>query len=68
VEPEEIMNGISEEILSNIKQMGKAKTVEEKHIHSEIVRNLCESLGVFLRVASEAGDLIPYDDDEPLPF
>jgi len=46
--------------------MGKAKTPEEKLTHSETVKNLCESLGVFLNLMS---DVMPYDDDgEPIPF
>jgi CMP-2-keto-3-deoxyoctulosonic acid synthetase len=46
--------------------MAKAKTPEEKLMHSQTVKNLCDSLGIFLSFAS---DMIPYDDDgEPLPF
>jgi len=36
----------------SLKAMSKAKTVEEKAVHSQIVKNLCESLGVFLNLAS----------------
>ncbi len=66
MDPEKIMTGISKEIDVTLKAMGKAKTPEEKLIHSEIVKNLCESLGVFLNLMS---DMMPYDDDgEPIPF
>jgi len=36
-----------------LKAMSKAKTVEEKVMHSQIVKNLSESLGVFLNLASD---------------
>jgi len=60
------MNGVSKEIEIALKSMAKAKTPEEKRIHSETVKNLCESLGVFLNLMS---DMMPsYGDDEPLEF
>ncbi len=65
MDPERIMTGISNEIDATLKAMGKAKTPEEKLTHSETVKNLCESLGVFLNLMS---DMMPYDDDEPIPF
>ena len=66
MDPEKIMNGISREILSALNAMEKAKTAEEKLVYSEAVKNLCDSLGVFLNLI---GDMEPYDDDgEPIPF
>jgi hypothetical protein len=65
MDPEKIMIGISKEIDATLKAMGSAKTPEEKLINSETVKNLCESLGVFLNLMS---DIEPYDDDEPIPF
>ncbi len=66
MDPEKIMTGISKEIEVALKAMGKAKTPEEKLTHSETVKNLCESLGVFLNLVS---DMRHYDDDgEPIPF
>lgn len=66
MDPEEIMNGISKEIFTALKTMEKAKTPEEKLTCSEIIKNLCDSLGVFLSLIS---DIAPYDDDdEPIPF
>ncbi len=66
MDPEKIMTGISREIDVALKAMGKAKTPEEKLMHSGIVKNLCESLGVFLNLMS---DMMPYDDDgESIPF
>ena len=66
MDPEKIMEGISKEISSALKAMANAKTPEEKLVHSEVVKNLCDSLGVFLGLIS---DIAPYDDDgEPIPF
>jgi hypothetical protein len=66
MDPEKIMNGISKEIFTALKAMDKAKTPEEKRMYSEIVKNLCDSLGVFLNLL---GDIASYDDDDkPIPF
>ena len=65
MDPEKIMIGISKEIDATLEAMENAKTPEEKLINSKTVKNLCESLGVFLNLVS---DMEPYDDDEPIPF
>jgi len=69
MDPEKMMTGISNEILTSIKEMEKAKTAEEKLTHSKIIKNLCESLEVFFNLM---GDMDLYDDDEydngPTPF
>ncbi len=66
MEPDKIMSDISKEILTALNAMAKAKTPEEKLMHSEIVKNLCDSLGVFLGLIS---DMALYDDDdESIPF
>jgi len=47
-----------------IKAMSKAKTVDEKVVHSQIVKNLTEALGIFLDLTNhimETGLL--YSDD-----
>jgi hypothetical protein len=53
MDPEKIMDNLSEELISALKAMSKAKTVEEKMQYSHIVKNLCDSLGLFLNLASE---------------
>ncbi|MFH1217279.1 MAG: hypothetical protein V1706_12325 [Pseudomonadota bacterium] len=63
MDPEKIMNGISKELESAFKSMAKAKTVEEKLQYSQIVKNLCESLGVFLNLATDMMDY-DYNEDE----
>ena len=66
MDPEKIMDGISKEIFTALNAMGKAKTPEEKLMYSETIRNLCNSLGVFLNLVS---DIVPYDEDgESIPF
>lgn len=71
--PDKVMEGISLEILATLKAMKKAKTAEEKLIHSQSVRNLSESLGVFLNFMSDMGlnnedDMYDDDDDVVIPF
>lgn len=61
MDPEKIMDDISEEISNALKSMAKAKTPEEKLQHSKIVKNLCESLGVFLNLINT---MVPYDLEE----
>jgi hypothetical protein len=50
--------------------VSKAKDFTEKEAHSRIVKNLCESLGVFFDIANE---MMPFefDDDskkDDIPF
>ncbi len=66
MDPEKIINGISKELQTALKDMAKAKTPEERLTYSEIVKNLCDSLGVFFGLMSE---VVPYDDEEDsIPF
>ena len=50
--PEVIMDNLMKELDSALKAMSKAKTVEEKLVHSKIVKNLSSSLGIFLNLAN----------------
>ena len=70
MDPEKIMDSLSKELMLALKTMSKAKDINEKEIHSRIVKNLCESLGVFFDLASE---IMPYEfdddsDEDGLPF
>ena len=70
MDPDKLMDGLSKEINSALKAMSKAKDVNEKEVYSRIVKNLCESLGVFLNLASEMMSL-DFDDDlekDDIPF
>ena len=71
MDPEKMLNGISNEILTSLKNMSKAKTLEERLTHSKTIKNLCESLGVFLNLMSDMDlyDSEDYgDEDGPVPF
>jgi hypothetical protein len=61
MDPVIIMDGLSKELNSALKAMSKAKDVDKKEAYSRIVKNLCESLGVFLGLANE---MMPFDFDE----
>jgi hypothetical protein len=70
MDPEKIIIGLSKELTSELKAMSKAKDIHEKEVHSRIVKNLCESLGVFFDLASE---MMPVDidgdsDKQEIPF
>jgi len=68
MDPEKIMDSLLKELHSALKKMSKAKDASEKEVHSRIVKNLCDSLGVFFDLATE---IAPFDDgldDEELPF
>jgi len=70
MDPEKIMDGLTKELIAALKAMSKTKDVNEREVHSRIVKNLCESLGVFFDLASE---IAPFDfdddsDDEDIPF
>ena len=56
MDPEKIMDSLLKELTDDLKAMSKVETVEEKIQYSQIVKNLCESLGVFLNLASEMMD------------
>ena len=63
MDPEKIMDGLSKELNIALKAMSKAKNANEKEVYSRIVKNLCESLGVFLDLVSE---MMPFDFDDDL--
>ncbi len=60
---EEIMEGMSTQLTEALKSLAKAKTVEEKVAYSQIVKNLSDSMGVFLNIAAD-GMMEDYDFDE----
>jgi hypothetical protein len=70
MDPDKIMDGLSKEVNSALRAMSKAKDVNEKEVHSRIVKNLVESLGVFLNLASDMMSLDLDDDLEQgdIPF
>ena len=63
LDPTIIMFALSNELASSLESMSKAKKVEDKLQHSHIVKNLCESLGVFFKIANSAMQDDFMDDD-----
>ncbi|MCG6881915.1 MAG: hypothetical protein LJE96_22565 [Deltaproteobacteria bacterium] len=63
MEPDKIMDGLSKELNSAMKAMSKTKDLNEKEAYSRIIKNLCESQGVFLKLAAE---MMPFDIDDDL--
>jgi len=69
MDPDKIMDGLSRELDSALKAMAKARDLNEKEVHSRIVKNLCESLGVFFNLASDMMSSHSDDDlEEDIPF
>ncbi len=72
MDPEEIIVGLTKELSAELKTMSKTKDINTKETHSRIIKNLCQSLGVFFDFMNE---MMPYDpdddddlDDEGVPF
>jgi hypothetical protein len=61
LDPDEIMDALSTELSNALKEMSKTTSLDKKETHSRIVKNLSESLGVFLNLAS---DMIGFDPEE----
>jgi hypothetical protein len=61
MEVDKVMDGLMKELGVAIKAMGKAKKMDEKEAYSRIVKNLSESMGVFLDVVN---DMMLYDEDD----
>ena len=64
LDPEIIMGNVSKELTAAIKAMAKAKTIEEKVAYSQIVKNMSESLGVFLSLANDMMALEDFEEDD----
>lgn len=63
MEPDQIMNDMSTQLSQALKSLAKAKTVEEKVAYSQIVKNLSDSMGVFLNLAAD-GMMEEYDFED----
>ena len=61
MDPDKIITGLTKELAAELKTMSKAKDINEKEAHSRIIKNLCQSLGVFFDLMSE---MMPYDPDD----
>jgi hypothetical protein len=59
MDTEKIMENLFKELGAALEAISTAKTVEDKLAHSQIIKNLSESLGIFLDLATT----IMEDDD-----
>lgn len=70
MDPDVIMTGLTKELAAELKTMSNTKDLNEKEAHSRIIKNLCQSLGVFFDLMNEMMPFDPDDDldDEGIPF
>ncbi|MEW6079739.1 MAG: hypothetical protein AB1724_18175 [Thermodesulfobacteriota bacterium] len=61
MDADKIMEGLDKELAAALKAMAKAKNLNEKEAYSRIIRNLCQSQGVFFNLMAE---MMPYDSDD----
>jgi hypothetical protein len=61
MDPDKIITGLTNELAAELKTISKTKDINEKEAHSRIIKNLCQSLGVFFDLMSE---MMPYDHDD----
>ena len=68
-EMENVLNNLSKALDKNVKDLLKAKDLEERRVLADITKSLCESMGVFFN-ALEMQGLGYYDDeaDDDLAF
>lgn len=57
---EKLIDLLPREVSKNLNAMSKTNDLEKKKIYSEIVLNLCESMGVFI----DALDMAGFDDED----
>lgn len=65
MEPDKLMDSLSNQLSEALKSLDRAKTVEEKVAYSQIAKNLSESLGVFFNFVTDSmGGDYDFDDEE----
>ena len=68
IEPGDILESTLEEMKRVLVEMKKTKDIETRKDLSEILRNLCQSSGVFFDLMSEAMLSDGFPDDEEMGF
>ncbi len=65
MDPEQLMNALGNELKTSIQAMGMEEDLDKRVKQSEIVKNLSESMGVFLRLISDvmSGDFDDFEED-----
>nr|WP_320016073.1 hypothetical protein [uncultured Desulfobacter sp.] len=66
MDPDKIITGLTKELDAELKTMSKTKDIDAKEAHSRIIKNLCQSLGVFFDLMSEMMPYEPYEPDDDL--
>jgi hypothetical protein len=61
MEPEQIMESFFAELGTSLKAMSKAKDVQDRLAISQTIKNLSESLGIFMELAT---DMVECECDE----
>jgi hypothetical protein len=56
-DPEKLMSSLTTVVEKNIEELSKMKDVEQRRIQSEVIKNLCSSLGVFFDFIANTMDL-----------
>ena len=65
MDPEQLMNALSLELHASIRDMDGEADLDRRLKQSEIVKNLSESMGVFLKLISDvmSADFDGFDED-----
>ena len=65
-DPEDVLDPMIEEIQRLLAEMKDTRDLEQKKTQSEILKNVCTSLGVFFDFMSDAleGDMVDFLDEE----
>ena len=60
---DDMIEGLTKEISNNIKEMSRCTDIDKKKKHAEIIKLLCESIGVFFDGMNMV-DYSLFDDDD----
>jgi len=63
-DPESVLDPMIEEIQRLLVEMKNAKDLEQRRVQSEILKNVCASLGVFFDFMSDALEVDYLDEEE----
>lgn len=65
MDPGKVIDSLLDELAATVKAMSKTKSVDEKVVYSQVVKNLSESLGVFINAANRMmADDYDFDFDD----
>ena len=69
IDPDNVLDPMLAEVTRLLVEMKKTKDLEKRKLQSEIIKNLCESLGVFFdtmtnAMAENMADLLEDEDED----